>query len=272
MLQAQDLLILYITICQSYITFLWSQSYDSSAHLPRRLCSKVQVTSSSTKQPPVIVTDWYKCAEGTIRPSLQDIWSAKCYTRRKRGYSVSAVICMQSSALPVSSLEKVPSKVAAETSLCDNDSRDGINRQLQDHLGNLEVRFVTWISKKSADQSRSFVNAQLCSDSSSSSCRDTLPVSENTTKTAPFFLRLDSHEWKVNILGKKVKIEKKNYHLKNLTFFLIDLTFISNSVFKWQKKGGKKIIFILLTGGNGCPQITYVYILEKPSHQAENEF
>lgn len=53
---------------------------------------------------------------------------------------------MQSSALPVSEGEGVPSKVAPETSLCDNDNGDGINRQLRVRLLNLEVTPVTRIS------------------------------------------------------------------------------------------------------------------------------
>lgn len=64
----------------------------------------------------------------------------------------------------------MPSKVAPETSLCDNDNGGGINRQLRVHLLNLEVTPATRISnsavlevivstkkkikKKSADKSR----------------------------------------------------------------------------------------------------------------------
>lgn len=60
----------------------------------------------------------------------------------------------------------MPSKVALETSLCDNDNGDGINRLLRVRLLNLEVTPVTRISnsavleaivtkkKKSADKSR----------------------------------------------------------------------------------------------------------------------
>lgn len=65
----------------------------------------------------------------------------------------------------------MPSKVAPETSLCDNDNGDGINRQLRVRLLNLEVTPATRISnsavleaivstkkkkkkKKSADKSR----------------------------------------------------------------------------------------------------------------------
>lgn len=40
----------------------------------------------------------------------------------------------------------MPSKVAPETSLCDNDNGDGINRQLRVRLLNLEVTPVTRIS------------------------------------------------------------------------------------------------------------------------------
>lgn len=42
--------------------------------------------------------------------------------------------------------EEVASKVALETSLCDNDNRDGINRQLRVCLLNWEVMPVTRIS------------------------------------------------------------------------------------------------------------------------------
>lgn len=42
--------------------------------------------------------------------------------------------------------ERVPSKVAPETSLCDNDNGGGINRQLRVHLLNLEVTPATRIS------------------------------------------------------------------------------------------------------------------------------
>lgn len=40
----------------------------------------------------------------------------------------------------------MPSKVAPETSLCDNDNGGGINRQLRVHLLNLEVTPATRIS------------------------------------------------------------------------------------------------------------------------------
>lgn len=40
----------------------------------------------------------------------------------------------------------MPSKVAPETSLCDNDNGDGINRQLRVRLLNLEVTPATRIS------------------------------------------------------------------------------------------------------------------------------
>lgn len=41
--------------------------------------------------------------------------------------------------------EEVPSKVASETSLCDNDNGDGINKLLRVRLSNLEVTPVTRI-------------------------------------------------------------------------------------------------------------------------------
>lgn len=56
------------------------------------------------------------------------------------------VICMQSSALPVSEGKKCHQRSPPETSLCDNDNGDGINRQLRVRLLNLEVTPVTRIS------------------------------------------------------------------------------------------------------------------------------